>query len=81
MSTIFTPLLLLPLSPRLWLMRLMSASLLVWPLSSSLILLVDYLEVRAVVLIVTEPAIVVAIGVAEVPPRRLHGDAASRNKF
>ena len=46
-------------------------------LSASLILLTDYLEVGTVVLIVAELVAVVAICVAGVPPRRLHGDAAS----
>ena len=50
-------------------MRLMSASLLVLPSSASLILLKDCLKVGAVVLIVTELVAVVAIYVAEVPPR------------
>ena len=60
-------------------MRLTSASLLVLPSSASLILLMDCLKVGAVVLIVAELVAVVAIYVAEVPPRRLHGDAASRD--
>ena len=50
-------------------MRLMSTSLLVLPLSTSLILLTDCLEVGAVVLIVTELVAAVGICVAEAPPR------------
>ena len=57
----------------------MSASLLVAPLSASPILVMGYLEVGVVVLIVVELAAVVLIHFAEVPPRRLHGDAASRD--
>ena len=70
MSTIFppTPLLLLP--PRLRLMRLMSASLLVLLLSASLVLLMACIEVGAVILIVAKLFEVVAIYVAEVLPRR-----------
>ena len=49
------------------------------PLSASLILLMDCLKVGAVVLIVAELVAVVAIHVAEASPRRLHGDAASRD--
>ena len=48
-------------------------------LPASLILLTDCLEVGAVILIVTKLVAVVAICVAEVLPRRLHGDAASRD--
>ena len=72
-----SPLLLLP--PRLRLMRLMSASLLVLLSSASLILLMDYAKVGTVVLIMAELVALVAIYVAEVSPRRLHGDAASRD--
>ena len=60
-------------------MRLMSTSLLVLPLSASLILLMDCLKVGAVVLIVAELVAVLAIHVAEASPRRLHGDATSRD--
>ena len=79
MSTTFSlsPLLLLP--PRLRLMRLMSASLIVLLSSPSLILLTDCLKVGTVVLIVAELVAVVAIYVAEVSPRRLHDNAASRD--
>ena len=58
-------------------MRLMTASLLVLPSSATLILLMDRLNVGAVVLTVAELVAVVAICVAEVPFRRLHGDASS----
>ena len=68
---------LLLLLPRLRLMRLMSASMLVLPASASLILLIDCLKVGAVVLIVAKLDAVVAIYVAEVSPRRLYSDAAS----
>ena len=67
------------LSPRLRLMRLMSALLLVLLPSASLILLMGCLKVGAVVLIVTELVAVVVIYVSEVSPRRLHGDASSRD--
>ena len=77
MSTTFAPPPLLLLSPRLRLMRLMSTSLLVLPLSASLILLMDCLKLGAVVLVVAELVAVVAIFVAEVWPHRLHGDASS----
>ena len=60
-------------------MRLMSTSLVVLPLSASPILLMDCLKVGAVVLIVAELVGIVEIYVAEVLPRRLHGDAASRD--
>ena len=80
MSTTFAP---LPsdalLSARLRLIQLMSASLLVVPLSASPILVMGCLEVGAVALIVVELIAVVTIYFAEVPPRRLHGDAASRD--
>ena len=66
-------------APRLGLMRLMPASLLVLPWFVSLILLMNCLQVVAVILIVAELVAVVAIYVAEVPPCRLHGDAASRD--
>ena len=75
----------LPLSPllllsvRLRLIRLMSASLIVVPLSASPILVMDCLEVSAVVLIMAELVAVVSIYFAEVSPRRLHGDATSRD--
>ena len=65
--------------PRLRLMRLMSASLLVLPSSASLILLMDCLKLGAVVLVVTELDVVMAVYVAEVWPYRLHDDAASRD--
>ena len=58
-------------APRLWLMRLMTASLLVLPLSVSLVLLKDCLKIDAVVLIVAELVAIGAIYAAEVPPRRL----------
>ena len=80
MSTTFAlppPLLLLP--PRLRLMRLMSTSLLVLPSFASLILLIDCLKPGAIVLVVAELVVVMAIYVAEVWPYRLHGDAASRD--
>ena len=80
MSTIFSS---LPSAaaapPRLRLMRLMSTSLLVLPLSTLLIMLTDCLEVGVVVLIKAELVAVVAICVAEVPPRRLHCDSTSRD--
>ena len=60
-------------------MRLMCTLLLVLPLSASPILLMGCLQVGAVCLIVAELVTVVAIYVAEVPPRRLHGDAATHN--
>ena len=80
MSTTFAlppPLLLLP--PRLRLMRLMSTSLLVLPSSASLILLIGCLKLGAIVLVVAELVVVMAIYVAEVWPYRLHGDAAFRD--
>ena len=52
-------------------MRLMSASLLVLPSSASLILLMDYLKLGAVVLVVAELVVVMAIYVAEVWPYRM----------
>ena len=67
------------LPPRLRLIRLMSTSLLVLPLSASLILKADCLEVGAAVPIVVKLVAVVTIFVAEVPLHRLHGDAASRD--
>ena len=67
------------LLPWLRVMRLTSASLLVLPSSASLILLTSCLNVGAVVLIVAKLVAVVAIYVAEVSPRRLHGDVASRD--
>ena len=70
---------LLLLSARLWLIRLISASLLVVPLSASLILVMGCLEVGAVVLIVAELVAVVTLYFAEVSPRRLHDDAATRD--
>ena len=60
-------------------MRLMSTSLLVLPLFTSLMLLTDCLEGKAAVLIVAELVAVVEICDVEVPSRRLHGDAASRD--
>ena len=72
-----SPLLLLP--PRLRLMRLMSASLLVLPSSALLVLLMDCLKVDSVILIVPQLHVVVGIYVDEVPPRRLHDAAASRD--
>ena len=75
-----SPLLLLP-PPRLRLMRLMSASLFVLPLSASLILPMDCLKVDAVVLVVDELVVVVVIYVAEVALRRLYGNAASRDTY
>ena len=63
--------------PQLWLIRLMSASLLVLLLSMSLILLMNCLEAGAVILIVDERVTVVENRVAEVPPLHLHSDAAS----
>ena len=49
------------------------------PLSASLIVLTDCLEVGAVTLIVAEIVAVVAICVAGVPLRRLYGNAASHD--
>ena len=60
-------------------MRLISASLLGLQLSASLTLHTGCLEVGAVVLIVAEPNAVVAICVAEVPPRRLHDNTTSHD--
>ena len=78
MSTI-SPASLLLLPPWLQLMRLMYASLLVLPLSASLVLLMDCLKVRAVILMAAELVEVVAIYAAGVPPCRLNGDAVSHN--
>ena len=61
------------------LIQLMSVSLLVVPLSASPILVMGCLEVGAVVLIMAELVAVVTIYFAEVPPRRLHGNATSRD--
>ena len=62
----------LPLSP--------FASLLVLPSSASLILLMDYLKLGAVVPVVVAKLVVfMAVYVAEVWPYPLHGDAASRD--
>ena len=72
-----SPLLLLPARHRL--IRLMSASLLVVPLSASPIRVMYCLDVGAVVLIVAKLVAVVTIHLTEVPPRRLHGDATSRD--
>ena len=74
-----SPLLLLP--PRLQLIRLMTTLLLVLilPSSAPLILLMDCLKVGAIILIVAELVAVVVIYAAEVPPRRLYCDAASRD--
>ena len=60
-------------------MRLMSASLLVVPLSASSILLISCFKISTVALIVAELVVVVTIYLAEFSPRRLHGDAASRD--
>ena len=49
------------------------------PKSASLILQMDCLQVGAVFLIVAKLVAVVAIYVTEVPPRRLLGDATSRD--
>ena len=49
------------------------------PLSASPILVMDCLEVGAVVPIVAKLDAVVTIYLAEDPPRRLHGDAAFRD--
>ena len=57
-------------------MRLMPASLHVLLSSASLILLMDCLKVVKVVLIVAKIVAVMAIYLADVPPRRLHGDPA-----
>ena len=57
----------------------MSASVLVVPLSVSPILVISCLEVDAVVLKVAELVAVVTIYLAEVPFRRLNGDAASHD--
>ena len=56
-----------------------SASLLVMLLSTSPVLLMSCLKISAIVLKVAEFVAVVAIDLAEIPPRRLHGDAASRD--
>ena len=79
MSTTFFTLPSADATPRLRLLRLMSASLLVLPLFAPLVLLMDCLKVGAVVLIVAELVAVVAIYVAQIQPRRLHGDAASHD--
>ena len=50
------------------------------PLSASSILAMSCLEVGSVVLVVAELVAVVTIYLAEVSPRRLHGDATS-DKF
>ena len=57
----------------------MSASLFVVPLSASPILVMGCLEVGAVVLIMAELVAEVKMYFAEVPPRRLHGNATSRD--
>ena len=57
----------------------MSASLLVVTLSASPILVMDCLEVGAVVRVMAELVVVVTIYFAEVPPRRLHGNDLSRD--
>ena len=49
------------------------------PLPVSPIVVMGCLGVGAVILIVAELVAVVKIYFAEVPPRRLHGDAASRD--
>ena len=64
---------------RLWLMGLISASLFVLPLFAPLILLMDCLEVGAVVLAVAERVAERETHVAQVPPRCLHSDATSRD--
>ena len=69
------------LPARLQLVRLVSASLLMLPLHASPVLVMGCLEVSALVLIVAELVAVVTICLAEVSPRRLHGDAASRDTF
>ena len=69
------------LPARLRLVRLVSASLLVLPLPASPILMIGCLEIGAFVLIVTKLVAVVTIYLAEISPRRLHGDAASRDTF
>ena len=76
MSTTFFPLLCCCYLARL---RLMSTSLLVLPLSLSLILLTDCLEVGAVVLIGAKLVAVVAFCIAETLSLNLHGDAAFRD--
>ena len=74
MSTTFASLPLLLLLPaRLRLMQLMSASLLVLPLSASPILAMGCLEVGAIVLIVADlVAVVTTYYLAEVSPRWRH---------
>ena len=67
------------LSVRLRLIWLMSASLLVVPMSASSTLVMGCLEVGAVVLVVAELVAVVTIYLPEVSPRRLHGDATFRD--
>ena len=57
----------------------MSASQFVVPLSASPILVMGCLVAGAVVLIMAELVAVVTIYFAEVPPRRLHGNATSRD--
>ena len=49
------------------------------PLFASLVLLTDYYKVGAVVVIIAKLVVVVESFVAEVPPRRFHDDAASRD--
>ena len=48
-------------------------------MSASLILLMDCPKGGAVVFIAAEPLVQVKLYAAEVPPRRLHDDAASRD--
>ena len=67
------------LPARLRLIRLMSASLLVVSLSASPILVMDCLEVGAVVLILAKFVAVVIVYFAEDPSRRLHGNAEFRD--
>ena len=67
------------LPARLRLVPLVSASLLVLPFPASLILVMGCLEVGSFVLIVAELVALVTIYLAEVSPRRPHGDAASRD--
>ena len=78
MMPIFTLSLFLQLPLRLRLLRVMSALMVVLPLPTSLILLIDCLELGVVVLTVFELVAVVIICIVEVPPRCLHGDAKTR---
>ena len=67
------------LPARLRLVRLVSASLLMLPLPASPILVMSWFVVGAFVLTVAELVAVVTIYLAQASPRRLHGDAASRD--